>query len=84
MVRTVMGSVMGAGAGFVAGVLVMVVVAFAVRGDEFGASEIVPICAFVGVFLAGTGAIAGAVVGGTADLLGYWRRRERGTAAART
>jgi hypothetical protein len=30
----------------------------------------------VGVFLAGAGAVAGAVTGGVADLLAYFRRRD--------
>jgi hypothetical protein len=32
---------------------------------------------FVGVFLGGTGAIAGAIIGGVADLLAFFRRKER-------
>ncbi len=34
------------------------------------------IASFVGIFLAGSGAIAGAVIGGVAELLKFFKRRE--------
>ena len=76
MVRTLLGSLVGAGAGFVAGFLVIVVLAAASR-EGGGGSDVLPLCVFVGVFLAGAGAIAGAVIGGVADLLAYFRRKDQ-------
>ncbi len=74
MVRTVICAVVGAGAGFVAGSLgfgAVLGIAGGIHADTFVASV------FVGVFLAGAGAIAGAVIGGTADLLGYLKRKDQ-------
>jgi hypothetical protein len=39
---------------------------------------------FVGIFLAGSGAIAGAIIGGVADLLKFVRRRERARTESQT
>jgi hypothetical protein len=72
MYRTLTGSLVGSGAGFILGYLAMCLVLTAVYGVQ---SDTVPICLFVGVFLAGAGAIAGAVTGGIADLLAYKRSR---------
>jgi hypothetical protein len=74
MVRTVIGSVVGAGVGFVMGLAGMSAIVGVMEGGDRDARAV---CVFVGVFLAGAGAIAGAVIGGVADLLGYWRRKDR-------
>jgi hypothetical protein len=71
MARTLFCSLAGAGVGFVAGVLGIAVVAATMseHGDTVAASF------FTGVFLAGAGAIAGAVIGGVADLQAYFRSK---------
>lgn len=74
MVRTLACSLVGAGAGFLAGVLGISVVLGIVGGYH---SDTFAVSVFVGAFLAGAGAIAGAVMGGVADLLGYFRRKDQ-------
>jgi hypothetical protein len=63
MGRTLLGSLAGAGAGFLVGYVAVCITAGGQPARDTGA-----IILFVGSFLAGTGAIAGAVIGGVADL----------------
>ena len=72
MGRTLLCSLAGAGAGFLVGFAVVRMVAGAQPE-----SDIVPVSLFVGVFLAGTGAIAGAVIGSVADLREFFRRKDQ-------
>lgn len=71
MVRTLAGSLVGAGAGFLAGFLGMTAV---LSMMEEGGKDTLAVSIFVGVFLTGAGAIAGAVIGAVADLLAYYRK----------
>lgn len=65
-------SLAGAGVGFLVGFAGVWMMALATRpGDAFA------VALFVGVFLAGSGAIAGAIIGGVADLLKFFKRREK-------
>ena len=80
MVRTLLCSLVGAGAGFLAGVLVISAVLQIVVGIH---DDTAPISVFAGIFLAGAGAIAGAVIGGMADLLAYLRRKDQASREAR-
>jgi len=72
MSRTLLCSLAGAGAGFLVGFAVIPMAAGAQPGSD---TRFVGVC--LGVFLAGTGAIACAVVGGVADLLAFFRRKEQ-------
>jgi hypothetical protein len=63
MGRTLRCSLAGAATGLLAGCVVVFIIG---RGQP--ASDTVPIALFVGVFLAGPGAIAGAIIGGVAEL----------------
>jgi hypothetical protein len=63
MGRTLLGSLAGAGAGFVVDYVAVCITAGGQPARDTGA-----IILFVGSFLAGTGAIAGAVIGGVAEL----------------
>jgi hypothetical protein len=63
MSRTLVGSLAGAGVGLLVGCVGVAIVS----GGQ-AASDTAGITLFVGSFLAGTGAIAGAVIGGVADL----------------
>ena len=69
MVRTALSSFAGAGIGFVAALVIVGVMA-----GPSPARDTAAITLFVGTFLAGTGAIAGAIVGGVAE---YFDRTER-------
>jgi hypothetical protein len=71
MVRTWLYPVAGAGVGFLVGLLLVQMMA----GGQ-PASDTVAVTLFVGVFLAGAGAVAGALTGGAADLLEFLRRRD--------
>jgi hypothetical protein len=72
MVRTLLCSLAGAVSGFVAGLAVVVVTAGPQPHSDTG-----PFAMLVGVFLAGAGAIAGAVIGGVADLIEFSKRKDR-------
>jgi hypothetical protein len=73
MVRTLLGSLAGAAPGLLVVAAVFVHATGAQPSNDGG-----PLVLFlVGVFLAGTGAIAGAIIGGVADLLEFLRRKER-------
>jgi hypothetical protein len=74
MFRTLTGSLVGTAAGFVIGYVAIFSILRAVYGIQ---SDTVPFCLFVGIFLAGAGAIAGAVTGGIADLRAHSRRTQR-------
>ena len=76
MGRTLLCSLAGAGAGFLVGFVVVLAVVRMTAGAQ-PASDTGPAIMFVGVFLAGTGAIAGAIIGGVADLLEFFRRKDR-------
>lgn len=72
MDRTLLYSLAGAGAGFLVGFAVVSITAGAQPAGDTG-----PIIMFVGSFLAGTGAIAGAIIGGVADLREFFRRKDQ-------
>lgn len=69
MKRTLLGSFAGAGIGFLVPVAIGVMTG-AIPHPGGGC------LVFFGVFLAGTGAIAGALIGGVADLLVFFKKRE--------
>ncbi len=72
MGRTLLCSLAGAAAGFLVGLAAVRVAAGAQPSHDTAAIGL-----FVGAFLAGTGAIAGAVIGGVADLKEFFRRKDR-------
>ena len=72
MSRSFVGSLAGAGVGFLVG-FVSVIIA---SGGE-SARDTGSIILFVGCFLASAGAIAGAVIGGVADLRELFKRNDR-------
>ncbi len=72
MARTLLCSLAGAGAGFLVGYAGVCMTAGAQPASDTG-----PIILFVGSFLAGTGAIAGAIIGGVADLQEFFRRKDQ-------
>jgi hypothetical protein len=72
MGRTLLCSLAGAGAGFLVGSAAVSITAGAQPASDTGA-----ITLFVGCFLAGTGAIAGAIIGGVADLREFFRRKDQ-------
>jgi len=71
MNRTLLCSLAGGGAGFLVGFAVVSMAAGAQPASDTGA-----IIMFVGSFLAGTGAIAGAIIGGVADLREFFMRKD--------
>lgn len=71
MLRTLLGSLAGAAIGFFVAVVAVQIAAGGQPGSDVG-----PATLFVGVFLAGAGAIAGAIIGGVADLLAFFRRKD--------
>ena len=74
MVRTTVCSLAGAAAGFV---LAIILVAIIDSGSDRGvASDTIPVTIFLGSLLAIGGAIAGAVIGGAAEVVKYLRRRD--------
>ena len=72
MGRTLLCSLAGAGAGFLVGF-----VGVRLAAGTQPASDTGPVILFVGVFLAGTGAIAGAIIGGVADLREFFTRNDQ-------
>ena len=72
MSRTLLCSLAGAGAGFLVGFAAVHIAASAQPPSDTG-----PVSLFVGVFLAGTGAIAGAIIGGVGDLREFFRRKDQ-------
>ena len=74
MGRTLFCSLAGAGVGFLLGCVAVCV--FVVFGPGPG-RDTGPFILFVGVFLAGTGAIAGAIIGGVADLREFLSRKDQ-------
>ncbi len=72
MGRTLLCSLAGAGAGFLVGFAAVLMAFGAQPARDTGA-----IALFVGIFLAGTGAIAGAIIGGVADLREFFRRKDQ-------
>ncbi len=71
MARTLLCSFAGAAFGF----LVAVVLVGIASGGERG-SDTAAVTVLFGGFLAAAGAIVGALIGGVADLLAYFRRRD--------
>jgi hypothetical protein len=71
MGRTLLCSLAGAGAGFLLGYAGVCIAAGAEPKSDTGA-----IILFVGSFLAGAGAIAGAIIGGVADLREFFTRKD--------
>lgn len=72
MSRTLASSIAGACVGFFTGFVGVIVIV----GTE-PTSDIRPIVVFLGSFLAGAGAIAGAVIGGVADLRESCKKRDQ-------
>jgi hypothetical protein len=72
MGRTLLCSLAGAGAGFLAGFVVVGLAAGAQPASDTGPATLI-----VGVFLAGTGSIAGAIIGGVADLRELFRSKDQ-------
>ena len=72
MGRTLLCSLAGAGVGFLVGFVAVCVAVGTQPARDAGA-----IILFVGVFLAGAGAIAGAIIGGVADLREFFRRKDQ-------
>ena len=70
MGRTLLCSFAGAGVGFLVGYAGVSVTAGPQPTSDTG-----PMILFVGSFLAGTGAIAGAVIGGVAELREFFTRK---------
>jgi hypothetical protein len=70
MGRTLLCSLAGAGVGFLVGFGSVLVVA----GSQH-AGDAATVAVFVGVFLAGSGAIAGAIIGGVADLREFFTKK---------
>jgi hypothetical protein len=72
MLRTLLCASAGAGVGFLAGFLLVLVAA-----TSAGATgDISAAAIFLGGFLAGAGAVVGALIGGVAELLAYFRIRD--------
>jgi hypothetical protein len=76
MGRTLLCSLAGAGAGFVVGFAAILMVAGTQNARDEGAAVI------VGIFLAGAGAIAGAIIGGVADLREFFTKKDQATKEA--
>lgn len=74
MGRTLLCSLGGALSGFILTAVVISITAGASSGRPGDAG---PIIAIIGIFIAGMGAIAGAIVGGVADLREFFRRRDQ-------
>lgn len=73
MKRTLLGSFAGAGIGFLVPFATVLLVTGSLPTRDEGSGMLV----LVGFFLAGAGAIAGAVIGGVAELLAYFKNREQ-------
>jgi len=74
MVRTWLYSFAGAGVGFLVGFVLVLLVRMTAGAQP--PSDMAAVTLFLGGFLAGAGAVAGALIGGVADLLAYFRRRD--------
>jgi hypothetical protein len=72
MSRTLLCSLAGAGVGFLLGA-----VGVAIASDGQAGRDTAAITLFVGSFLAGMGAIAGAVIGGVADLREFFTKKDQ-------
>ena len=72
MGRTLLCSLAGAGVGFLVGFAAVYMASGAQPARDTG-----PIALFVGIFLAGTGAIAGAIIGGVGDLREFFKRKDQ-------
>jgi len=71
MYRAWIYSFAGAGFGFLIGVVIVLIMTATQPGDK------TPVFLVVGVFLFGAGAVAGAIIGGVADLVEFFKRREQ-------
>ena len=78
MGRTLLCSLAGAGAGALVGCAVVRMAAGSQPASDTG-----PAMLFVAVFLAGAGAIAGAIIGGVADLREFFTRKDQAPKDAR-
>jgi hypothetical protein len=78
MGRTLLCSLGGTVAGFLVGFA-----AVHIAAGEQPHSDAGPMAFFVGIFLAGSGAIAGAIIGGVADLREFFARKEQASREAR-
>lgn len=72
MSRALVCSLAGAGVGFLAGCAGVIIASGARAGTDTAAVTL-----FVGSFLAGAGAIAGAVIGGVADLREFYTKKDQ-------
>src|SRR5262245_24161672 len=79
MVRTWIYPFAGAGAGFLTGLVLVRIMA----GGQ-PPSDTVAVSLFVGVFLAGAGAVAGALAGGAADLLEFLKGKDESARNAKS
>ena len=77
MGRTLVSSLAGAGVGFLVGIAGVYMVSGSQPARDTGA-----VILFVGAFLAGAGAIAGAIIGGVADLREFFTRKGEATKEA--
>jgi hypothetical protein len=76
MGRTLLCSLAGAVAGFLISAAVILIVATSFGGRPT-ATDTAPIIAILGIFIAGMGAIAGAIIGGVADLKEFFRKKDQ-------
>jgi hypothetical protein len=76
MVRTLLCSLAGAVIGFMVTATVILMVASSVGGRP-SATDTVPIISILGILVAGLGAIAGAIIGGVADLKEFYKKKEQ-------
>jgi len=72
MIRALLCSLAGAGSGFLVGCVTISLAAGPQPTGDTG-----PVILFVGVFLAGAGAIAGAIIGGAAELREFFTRKNQ-------
>ena len=72
MSRAFVGSLAGAAVGFLAGCVCVGIASGGTAGSDTAAATL-----FVGSLLAGPGAIAGAVIGGVADLREFCAKKDR-------
>ena len=69
---TLLFSIAGVGAGFLVGFAAVCMLA-----TQQPMSDAAPMGVFMGLALAGAGAIAGAIIGGVTDLLAFFKRKDR-------
>ena len=74
MARTLLCSLAGAGAGFLVGLVFVLLLRMTAGAQPL--ADLAAISIFVGGFLAAAGAIVGAIIGGVSDLLAYFSRRD--------